>query len=77
MRTPHNKTVEEIKMSNKKKPDTKTIEISTDFYDVLCRYKKQIRKIVHKPISHEKVIKLAFCFKNIDTQLSEIMAEGF
>ena len=77
MRTPHNKTVEEIKMSTKKKPVTTTIEISMELAEQLHKYKKQIRKIIKKKISVAKVIEIALLFKNVDTQLSEIMAEGF
>jgi len=77
MRTPHNKTVEEITMSTKKKPVTTTIEIPIDLYDTLRRYKREIAKITRKKVSLGKVIEIALCFKNIDTQLSEIMTEGF
>jgi hypothetical protein len=60
---------------NEKSQKTTTIEVSIETYEIIHSAKTQIEKILRKNVSIDKVLKIAFAMKSLDSQLSELMLE--
>jgi hypothetical protein len=59
------------KTTTKKRPNTMTIEISTETYNKLLCMKRQLEGIVRHPVSFDKTLRIFFTTVPIDLALEE------
>lgn len=52
-----------------------TMNVSPQNYGELCAVQKKIEKILHKPISLDKVLSIVLAVKSVDDVLSDLVLE--